>query len=438
MLEDLSKSLKKTFKQITQLSFLSDAEIDEVLREVQRTLLRNDVSLNVVSQISRNVRERVKKESKGLTKKERLIKSLYDELVNVMGYGEEFKVGRKPYKILLVGLFGSGKTTTAAKIGYLLKKKGYKVCLVSLDNYRPAAYDQLKQLGDANGIKVFGEKGLKNQLKPWKSHEKELHKYDVVVIDSAGRDSLQQSFVKEIVQVKKETIPGEVLLVTPAEIGQAAEELTLKFHEALDITGVVITKMDTSAKGGGALTASYITKTPVKFITTGEGVDDVELFSPERFVSRLLGLGDVEALLEKVKEHVDVEKAERAAERMIEGKLSLIDFYDQIESIDKMGSFKKVFSMLPQTGALGNVDKSVLDTSKERLQSFRKIMQSMTQEELEKPKKINASRVKRIAAGSGTSEGEVRELIKAYNQVTKLTKSLDKRKMNKLLKRFGL
>jgi signal recognition particle subunit SRP54 len=275
-------------------------------------------------------------------------------------------------------------------------------------------------------------------LKPWREHEKELLKHDVVVIDSAGRDSLHDKFVKEIVKVKQATRPEEVLLVMPAEIGQAAEELTKKFHDALKITGVVITKMDTSAKGGGALTASYITKTPVKFITTGEGVSDVEVFNPERFVSRLLGMGDVETLLERVREHVGAEKAEAAAEKMLEGKLSLIDFHEQIGSINKMGSFKKLVSMMPQAGALGKIDSSALDASKDRLQAFRVIMQSMTLDELNNPKKISASRVKRIASGSGTSEKEVRELLKAYNQVNKLTKSLDKRKMNKLMKRFGL
>ncbi|MBR9679215.1 MAG: signal recognition particle protein [Nanoarchaeota archaeon] len=438
MLDNLSNSLKETFKKIASLNLISDADVDEILKDVQRALLRNDVSVRVVSEISSNVRARVKKESKGLTKKERFIKSLYDELVSVMGYGEEFEVGKKPFKILLVGLFGSGKTTTSAKIAFLLKKKGYKTCMVSLDNYRPAAFEQLKQLGDANGIKVFGEKGLKKQLNPWKKNEKDLLKHDVIIIDSAGRDSLQDKFVKEIVEVKKITEPDEVLLVVPAEIGQGVEALAKNFHDNLNITGIIITKMDTSAKGGGALTASHITKTPVKFITTGEGVGDVEFFKPKRFVSRILGMGDVESLLENVSEHISVESAEKTAKKFVSGKLSLIDFYEQIDSLNKMGSFKKIFSMMPQLGALGKIDNSMLDSSKEKMSSYRVVMQSMTLDELENPKKLNPSRVSRIAQGSGVSEKDVRELIRAYNQISKLSKQMDKRKMNKMMRKMGL
>lgn len=438
MLDGLSSSLKKAFQNIAKLSFVGDAEVDEALREVQRALLRSDVPLSVVSGISKNVRDRVRNEVKGFTKKERLLKSLYDELVNIMGCGGDFEVGRKPYKILLVGLFGSGKTTTCAKIAFLLKKQGLKVCAVSLDNYRPAAFEQLEQLGRANNFRVFGEKGLKNYLKPWKSNEKELLKHDVIIIDSAGRDSLKKDFIKEIVRVKEAVKPDEVLLVVPAEIGQGVEELARDFHESIIITGIIITKMDTSAKGGGALAASYITKTPVKFITTGENVRDVELFRPERFVSRLLGMGDVESLLERARESIDVGRAEETAEKFLEGKLSLIDFYEQINSLNSLGGFKKVFSMMPQFGALGKVDKSVFETSKEKMGAFKVVMDSMTLDELENPRKINAVRVKRIALGSGRSESDVRDLLKSYSQVSRLSRQMDKRKMGKLLKRFGL
>ncbi len=439
MLDILSESLKKVFDKVKNISFLSDAEVNSILKEVQRGLIRSDVSIGVVTGLTDNVRKRLREEVKGLTKKQRLITLIYEEIVKVMGVSSgNFKVESKPFVIMLIGLFGCGKTTTTAKIAKLLKSEGYKVCMISTDNYRPAAFEQLRQLGEKVNVPIFGEAGLKDYLHFWKANFKNLSKYDIILVDTAGRDALHKDFILELKEQFDEFKPREVLLVLPADIGQVAESLTRKFLEVVDITGVIITKLDSSAKGGGALTSSFITKTPVRFITTGEGVDDIELFNVERFVSRLLGFGDLKGLLEKLEKQVDVGGMEDSAKKFMEGKVDFIDFYEQLEALNKMGGLKSVVGMLPQLGGLGKIDKSLFETSKDKLGDFRIILQSMTKEELNNPRLINSERIKRISQGSGKSEIAVRELIKSFNQINKFSKSMDKRQINKLMKRFGV
>ncbi len=437
MLGEFSSNLKDTLKKIAKLDFLSDAEVNNILKELQRAMLRADVSFEVVTSLSENIRNKMKEEIKGLTKKQRLITLIYEEIVQFMGEGlEEISINKKPFKIMLIGLFGSGKTSTTAKLAKLLKSKGYTVCMVSLDNYRPAAFEQLTQLGEKNSITVYGKKELKKQLEPWKKHENEILRNDIVLIDTAGRDSLHENFLKELNELNTIIKPEEILLVVPAEIGQGAKELTQNFQKILNITGIIVTKLDTSAKGGGALTSSYITKKPVRYITIGESISDIELFKPKRFVSRLLGMGDIESLLEKVEQEMGSGSAEDLTKKIMSGKSDFIDFYEQIVSINKMGGIKKIFSMMPQMPGL-KLDNAMFSTSKEKIDDFKYILQSMTQEELKNPGIIDSLRIRRIAKGSGHDEKEVRELIKSHSRMNKMSRKLNTRQLKRMMNQFG-
>lgn len=431
MISGLSEGLKRVVNKISSISFFTDKEVEEVLREVQRVLLRSDVNYEVVIQLSERIKKNFVKK-KELTKREALITTLYNELTNFLGVGEPINIIKKPFKIMLIGLFGSGKTSTIGKLAYYYKKSGYKCCVVGLDNYRPAAFEQLKQLSEKIGVKSFGEDKLKNYLDPWKRNEENILKNEIILIDTAGRNAVNEQFLKEIEEIEKTIKPDEVLLVIPADLGQEAEKLTLKFKESVKITGLIITKLDSSGKGGGALTSSYLTKTPVRFITTGEPITELEPFKPERFISRLLGMGDLESLLEKINR---LEVNEERVKRFVKGEFTLIDFYDQIEQVNKMGGLKKMLSFLPQVGAL---KKMPIEVGEEKLKDYKIIMQSMTWEELSNPSIINHSRIRRISEGSGKSEKTVRELIKSYGMIKKLTKGLDERKLKRLSKKFGL
>lgn len=438
MLEGLSESLKETLKKITTLDFLSDSELNTILRELQRTLIRADVSIDVVSALSNSIKEKMKKTTGTLTKKQKLITLIYEEILSFMGEGgESFQITKKPFKIMLLGLFGSGKTTTAGKLAKLFKAEGYKTALVSLDNYRPAAYEQLQQLGDNIHVPVYGKKKLKKQMEPWKDNEKQILKSDLIIIDTAGRDSLHDNFLKELKELSEKIKPDEILLVIPAEIGQGVKELTENFAKTVNITGIIITKLDTSAKGGGALTSSYLTKKPVKYITTGESADEIELFKPKRFVSRLLGMGDLESLLEKAQKELDTKKTEDITKKIMSGKSDFLDFYEQIQSMNKMGGIKKIMSMLPQMPGV-KLKSEMFETSKDKIEGFKTIMQSMTEEELKNPKVINASRVTRIAKGSGKEERDVRELVKSHKKMNQMTKQMNTRQIQKLAKKFGM
>ncbi|PIO00331.1 signal recognition particle protein [archaeon CG10_big_fil_rev_8_21_14_0_10_43_11] len=437
MLGDLSSSLKDTLKKIATLDFLSDKELNEIIRELQRALLRADVSFEVVTQLSQTIRTKLSKDATSLTKKQRLITLIYDEIVSFMGQGEqEVNVTKKPYKIMLIGLFGSGKTTTAGKLSKIFKSKGYRVAAVSLDNYRPAAYEQLAQLSKQINVDCYGTKNAKKQLAPWKDNEKAILNHDVVIIDTAGRDSLHKDFLVELEELSKKIKPDQVFLTIPAELGQAASELTKNFMNAIPITGIIITKLDTSAKGGGALTSSYLTKTPVVYITVGESVTDIEAFKPKRFVSRLLGMGDIETLLEKVQEELGTDDAKDLSKKILSGKSNFLDFYEQIQSINKMGGFSKIMSMMPSLPGL-SMDNAMFSASKDKLSEFRIILQSMTREELENPRLINSSRIKRIARGCGRDEKDVRELIKNHARMNKFSKKLNTRQLQRMMKQFG-
>jgi len=427
VLEKLGDSLKGTLQKIAKSVFVDEKLINELVKDIQRALLQSDVNVKLVFELTKQIKERALKEDvpPGLTKREHLVNTVYEELVKFLG-GEKSELNitdKKPDKIMLIGLFGSGKTTTAGKLAKYYTKRGKKVALLGLDIHRPAAMDQLEQVGKNANVPVFLNKTVKDPVEIYKEFEKEYPKYDILIIDTAGRDALSEDLIQELKQVYDTAKPDENLLVISADIGQAAQRQAETFHESAGITGVVVTKMDGTAKGGGALSACAVTKAPIKFIGVGEKVDDLEHFNPKGFVGRLLGMGDIEALLEKAKEAMSEDEAKDMQAKLLKGDFTLVDLYSQMEAMKKMGSIGKIMEMIPGMGQL-KLPKEALNVQQEKLKTWKYVMDSMTKKELEDPTIIDASRVDRVAKGAGISASDVRDLLKQYKQSKKLVKML--------------
>ncbi len=427
VLEKLGSSLKDTLSKIASAVFVDDKLINELVKGMQKALLQADVNVKLVFELTNTIKERIKKEKtpSGLTKKEHLVNIVYEELTKFLG-GEkkEIELGKeKPAKIMLVGLFGSGKTTSAGKLARYFTKRGKKVALIGLDVHRPAAMDQLEQVGKQAKVPVFVKKGEKDPAKIYKEYEDKLNKFDIVIVDTAGRDALSDELIEELMKIHKLVNPSENLLVISADIGQAAQKQAQTFHDAGKITGIIATKMDGTAKAGGALSACAVTGAPIKFIGVGEKLGDFETFNPEGFVGRILGMGDIEALLEKAKEAISEEQAEDMTAKLMKGDFSLVDLYDQMSAMKKMGSLGKIMEMIPGMGQL-KIPKDALKVQEGKLKKWKFIMDSCTKEELEDPDNINASRIERIAKGSGTNPSEIRDLLKQYKQSKKMMKML--------------
>jgi len=439
VLEKLGESLKGTLQKIANALFVDESLVKELVKEIQRALLQADVNVQLVFGLTEGIKNRALKEETpaGLTKKEHLINIVYGELTNFLGAeGREIPLTKKPTTLMLVGLFGNGKTTTAGKLAKFYRKRGYRIALLQTDTWRAAAYEQLEQLSTQVGVDFYGMKGEKDAVKIYRTFEKKLAAYDVVIIDTAGRDALSQELISELGRLNEAAQPGERLLVIAADVGQAAQKQAQAFHDTVKITGVIITRLDGTAKGGGALSACAVTQAPVLFIGVGEKLDEFEPFNPKRFVSRLLGMGDIETLLEKAKEAVPEEKAEDLGRRFLKGEFNLLDLYEQMEAMGKMGSLRKLVEMVPGFGQL-KMPKELLDVQEGKLKKWRFAMDSMTKEELEEPDVISASRVERIAHGSGLSTSEVRDLLKQYQQAKKMGRMLKGRNMGKLMKQLG-
>ena len=415
VLEDLGSSLKQTFRKIVGLGYIDKATVESIMRDLERALIMADVDVELVAEISREIKNKVLKEKppSGLTLKEYFIKILYDEIVKFLGE-EKSEIALKKQKILLIGLFGSGKTTSAGKIGKWFQKRGLSVGLVGCDTHRPAAQEQLKQIGEKLGVPVYLEgKNPKDIAKNALNS-----KQDILIFDSAGRNALDEELAKELKELGEIIKPDEVLLVIPADLGQAARKQTEEFNKLVGITGLVVTKLDGTAKGGGALTAAYVSGAKVKFIGVGEKLEDLEAYDPKRFVSRLIGFGDLQGLLEKAKE---VGIKEEVVEDILKGKFTLNEFYEQIKAMQKMGSLSKIIEMIPGISGF-KIPKEFLDVQEEKMKKWKYMMESMTKEEKENPDIIKQSRIQRIAKGSGTKPEEVRELLKYYKQVKKIVK----------------
>ncbi len=423
------EALKDVIKKIAKSSSVDKALVEEIVRDIQRALLKADVNVRQVKEISEAIKKRALSEDvlPSLNVKEHIIRIVYEELMK--GIGEGLDIPLKKSKIMLVGLQGSGKTTTTAKLAKYFKDKGLKVGVVTADTWRPAAYDQLKQLAEKYSIKFYGEKENKNAVEIAVNGLKALKDCDMIIIDTAGRHALEKELIDEMIAIAKETNPDYKLLVLDAAIGQLASKQAKAFHDAIGIDGIIITKFDGTAKGGGALSAAREIGIPIAFIGTGERVEDLERFDPAGFVSRLLGMGDIKALLEKVERVVKEENID--TEAFLKGTFTLKDVYKQIEAMGKMGPISKILDMLPFGFGL-KMDNDMAEMTQEKMKRFKVIMDSMTEEELLNPKIIDSSRIKRIAIGSGTSPQEVRELLKYYKTMKSVMKKMKKGKLGKL------
>lgn len=426
--------IRDVFSKITRAAVVDEKLVKDIIKDIQRILIQSDVNVKLVQDLSKKIEDKALKEklAPGLSRKEHLTKVLYEELTNILG-GEEYKPRIEPHKILLVGLFGSGKTTTVGKLAKFFSKRGLKVAAITTDVWRPAAYEQMKQVCDAINIPAFGDPEGKDSLKILKDSLKQAKGYDVLIVDSAGRDSLNEELIDEIKKINDHLKPEEKFLVISSDIGQTAAKQAEAFDKALGLTGVIATKADASGKAGGALSACHVANVPVAFIGTGEKVDDFQVFNAKKFVSKLLGYPDLEALLSKVKEITEEE--EFSPEDLLKGDYTLKTFYKQLEATKKMGPLKKVFEMM----GMGSLPSEVAEASEEKLKNYKVIIDSMTPKERDDPKTLNSSRIKRIAKGSGTSEADVRELIKQYNNSKKMVSKLRKGKvknLQQLMKKF--
>lgn len=448
MLEKISNAITNSIKKVTNALFVDKKLIDSIIKDLQRALIESDVNVQQVLEITKKIREiAINEKIKDIDKKEQIISLIHKSLRDIVGEGKQLQLGKKT-KILLLGLYGSGKTTTIAKLGFYYAKRGKKVCALGLDTQRPAAMDQLEQMCEKAKINSFIDKKEKDPIKIYKNFQKEIEEYDLVLIDSAGRDALNKELVDEIKKIEKNLKPDYRILVISADIGQAAKKQASEFKNALSIDGVIITKMDGTAKAGGAITACSETKAPIFFIGSGEKIHDLESFDPDSFISRVLGMGDLKALLEKVQTAIDEKQQKRIEESLKEGKLTLEDFYEQIESMNKVGSFDKLLSMVPGFGQ-AKVPKEMLEKQEEKLKRWKYAIQSMTKEEKENPELFEkqTSRISRVAKGAGVTTTEVRELLKQYKLMNDLIKSqsslegiqegkLDKKTMMKIAKKF--
>ncbi|MEM2115659.1 MAG: signal recognition particle receptor subunit alpha [Candidatus Woesearchaeota archaeon] len=438
MLEKLSESLKKTITSIAT-SLSSEKEvIESAVKEIQRALISADVNVRLVLELSNKIKKRAfeEKPPSKISRKEQIINIIYEELVNILGKDEKLIV-KKGDRILLLGLFGHGKTTTAAKLAYYYKKKGYKIALVQLDTFRPAAFEQLKQLSEKIHVDFFGDEKERDPVKVWKKYEKELIKYELIIVDTAGRNALEPDYIDEIKKINEIVNPNHKLLVITAETGQQSEKQARGFHESIGISGVIVTKMEGTAKGGGVLAACKIANVPVFFIGVGEKIEDLEEFDVKGFVGRLIGFGDIRGLLAKIQEEVSVDVAKELEKRIESGEFNLMDFYFQLETVKKFGSLGKLFSMIPGLSSL-SLPKELINQQEETLEKWKYALQSFTFEELRNPEIINESRINRVSKGSGVKKEEIKLLIKQYKQMSKLLRMFksNKGKMNDLLKKY--
>ncbi|MCX6709730.1 MAG: signal recognition particle protein Srp54 [Candidatus Woesearchaeota archaeon] len=441
MLDKLGDSLKGILKRISQSIFVDEKLINELVKEIQRALLQADVDVQLVFSLSKKIKERaLKEEAAGLTQREHLINVVYEELVSFLGgEGAKIDIKKKNFKIMLVGLYASGKTTQAGKLARFFQKRGHNVALIQTDTYRAAGFEQLFQLGKSIGVPVFGDPKIKDSIAIYKKFEQELKKFDLVIVDTAGRDALSKELISEIKELYNYVAPDENLLVISADIGQTAKFQAEQFHENCRVTGVIVTKLEGTAKGGGALSACAATGTPVKFVGIGEKIEDIEEFNPKGFVSRMLGMGDLEALLEKAKEAISENEAEDMKKKLMKGDFSLLDLYEQMQAVRKMGPLSSIMNMIPGMGQM-SIPKEMMNVQEDKLKGWRFIMDSMTREELLEPEVIDVSRIERISRGSGVSIKGIRELLKQYKQSRKLVKMLkggSPKSMEQMVKKMG-
>ena len=436
VLENLGSKFKDILNKVAKSLFVDDKLVNELIREIQRALLQADVNVKLVSELTKSIKEKALKEKTKLDKRTHLVNTVYEELVKFLGDEKsELEITKnKPFKIMVVGVYGSGKSTTISKLAHYYKKRGYKIGVLGLDVHRPAAIDQIEQLCHKIQVDCYTNRKEKNPIKIYNEFESKFSKYDILFIDTAGRDSLDRELVREIKEFNDKIKPDEKLLVLSADIGQAAQGLSEGFHENCGVTGVIVSKLDGTARAGGALTGTAATGAKVKFIGVGEKIDDLEVFNPKGFVSRLLGMGDLEALLDKAKDVLDEERAGDMKDRMMSGEFDLNDLYEQMKAMKKMGPLNKIMDMIPGFSGV-KLPKDLLQVQEGKLERWKYIIDSCSKQERRNPDLIDAKRAERIAKGSGTNTSEVRELIKQYRMAKKMMKMMKGKDPEKLLKK---
>jgi signal recognition particle subunit SRP54 len=440
MFENLTQRLDEVFKGLRRRGKLSESDVDAAMREVRLALLEADVNYGVVKDFVARVRERSvgQEVSKALNPGQQVVKIVNEELINTLGPAERLNLsGARPRTIMLVGLQGSGKTTAAGKLGRMLRAQGERVMLVACDPYRPAAVRQLETLGERLSIPVAYEPGLPPpQLAHQALDKAQKGGFTVLILDTAGRSQLDNALMDELKAIQGRVNPAEVLLVVDAMIGQEAVNIANGFREVIPLTGLILTKMDGDARGGAAISIRSVTGVPIKFLATGEALDAMEAYDPDRLASRILGMGDILGLIEKAESAYDEKTARQQAEKLISGEFSLQDFADQLRQLRKMGPLGQILEMLP--GGLGQLSRQISPQDAERqLKLTEAIINSMTFDERHRPEILNASRRRRIALGSGTQVQDVNRLMKQFREAQRMFKTIKKSGMRGLPRMFG-
>ncbi len=427
MFESLGNRLQSVFDTLQRRGKLTEADVDKAMREVRLALLEADVNFKVVKNFVKRVRERAvgHEVMRSLSPGQQVVKIVHGELINTLGEPGRLDLGlQSPAVVMLVGLQGAGKTTMAGKLALHLRKQGRRPLLVAADVYRPAAIDQLQTLGRQLDIPVYDEGPDADPVKVCANGVKQAVKAGMttVILDTAGRLNIDEMMMGEISAIKAKVKPIETLLVADAMTGQEAVRVATDFNNAVDITGLIMTKVDGDARGGASISMREVTGVPIKFLGTGEKLKDIEIFHPDRLASRILGMGDMLTLIEKAQTEMDQAAAQEAGERLLKGQFTLEDFLKQMQQIKKLGPIGQLMEMIPGMGKMTrDIDLSDADKDMKRIEA---IIQSMTPKERRNPKILKASRKRRVAAGSGTTVQEVNALLKQFREVQKMMKQL--------------
>jgi signal recognition particle subunit SRP54 len=449
VLDNLGSSLRGTLDKLQGKSRIDEDDVQEVVKEIQRSLLSADVDVSLVMDLSDSIKQRALEEEPpgGTTARDHVLKIVYEEMVGLIGDSTEIPL--EPQTIMLAGLQGSGKTTTAAKMAWWFSKKGLRPAVVQTDTFRPGAYDQAKQMCERAEVEFYGDPDEEDPVKIARDGLEATEDADVHIVDTAGRHALEADLIDEIEEIERVVAPDISLLVLDAAIGQGAKEQAREFESAIGIEGVVITKLDGTAKGGGALTAVNETDSSIAFLGTGETVQDIERFEPNGFISRLLGMGDLKQLSERVEramQETQEEDDDWEPEDILKGSFTLKDMKRQMDAMNRMGPLDQVMDMIPGFGGgiKDQLPDDAMDVTQDRMRSFEIIMDSMTEEELENPRIVGQSRVERISNGSGEDEELVRELLQQHKMMERTIKQFQgmgdgdmQRMMKKLQKQGG-
>ena len=431
------ETLKDLVSKFLKGSDVYEKAVDNFIKDLQKTLISADVNVKIVYELTRKIREEALSSNPppGFTRRDWFIKIVYDNLVRIFGgdVSPQITPSKQPYVIMMIGVQGSGKTTTCAKLALYYKKLGYRPCMVAADTYRPGAYEQLRQLGDKINVPVYrGDSSDPVKIAVDGVREAVKDGCNIIIIDTAGRHGYgeEKALLDEMKAIAEAVSPDEIIFVLDATIGQKAYELAKRFHEATPIGSIIVTKLDGSARGGGALSAVVATGAKIKFIGGGENVDEIEVFNPRRFVGRLLGLGDIEGLLEKFRALEESEKLEkRMRKALAKGEITLPDLYLQIKSILRMGPLAKILQMIPGLANLP-LREDDMKISEKTMRKWLHIIESMTEEELKNPGIIDRSRMRRIAIGSGTNIEDVKQLLLYYQNMNRLMRDLKRKRLS--------